>query len=106
MLFSSSRPQRLPQSTTDSQYDTTTGFSSSSYVKWPRPPAKSNFYTARNVGSNMNPSSRQYQSIRRRNNYLNEPFSDILNYPYLQPQQQPIYATASPQRPTINYLLP
>ena len=110
MLFPSSRPHRIPPSTTDSHNDTT-GYSSSSYTKWPRSTAKSDLYAVRNVAPTGNPSSRQYQSIRRRNNYLNEPFSDILNYQYSQleqPQQQdqPIYSTITPQRPTINYLLP
>jgi len=110
MLFPSSRPNRIPPSTTDSQYDTT-GYSSSSYTKWPRSSAKSDFYSVRNVGPTGNPSSSQNQSSRRRNNYLNKPFSDILNYrhsqlEYPQQQDQPIYSTITPQRPTINYLLP
>ena len=110
MLFPSSRPYYIPPSTTDSQYDTTTGYSSSSYTKWPRSAAKSDFYAVHNGRSSMNPSSRQYQSNRRRNNnHLNEPSLDISDYQYSRAQQQkqqPIYSTISPQRPTINYLLP
>lgn len=115
MLFPSSRPQRNPQPTTDSQYDTTTGYSSSSYTKWPRPPVKTGVFAARNASSAMTPSSRQYQNNRRRNNhYANDSFSDISTHQFFQSkqqqtqqqQQQPTHASISPQRPTINYLLP
>jgi len=108
MLFPSSRPNRIPPPTTDSQYDTTTGYSSSSYTKWPRPPVKTGFYAARNAGSVMTPSSRQYQNNRRRHNHTqNDSFTDISTYPYFQPkQQQPTYSTNNPERPTVNYLLP
>jgi hypothetical protein len=108
MLFPSSRPNRIPPPTTDSQYDTTTGYSSSSYTKWPRPPTKSGLYAARNTGSAMTPASRQYQNNRRRHNVPhNDSFTDISTYQYFQPkQQQPIDSNKSPQRPTVNYLLP
>jgi hypothetical protein len=113
MLFPSSRPHRIPPSTTDSQYDTTTGYSSSSYTKWPRSPAKLDVYATRKAGSNMNPSSRQNQLNRRRNNYLDESLTDISTDQYFRPkqqqqqqQQESIYSTISPQRPTVNYLLP
>jgi len=123
MLFPSSRPHRIPQSTTDSQYDTTTGYSSSSYTKRPRTTAKIDFYTVRNNGSAMNPSSRQYQLNRQRNNNLNDSFTDISTYQYFRPppppqqqqqqqqqqqkqKQEPIYSTISPERTTVNYLLP
>jgi hypothetical protein len=107
MLFPSSRPHRIPPSTTDSQYDTTTGYSSSSYTKWPRSSVKSDFHAARNAGSASNPSSRQ--SNRRRNNPVNESLTDLPTYQYFRPQQQqqqPIYSTITPQRPIVNYLLP
>jgi hypothetical protein len=108
MLFPSSRPHRIPPSTTDSQYDTATGYSSSSYTKRPRSGPKSDYYAGRNSLSANNSISRQYQSGRRRNNYGTEPLSDILNYQYSRPQQQqpPVYSPISPQRPTINYLIP
>jgi len=120
MLFPSSRPHRIPQSTTDSQYDTTTGYSSASYTKRPRTTAKIDFYTNRNDGSAMNPSSRQHQLNRRRNNHLDDSFTDISTYQYFRPppppppkqqqqqqqKQESIYSTISPERPTVNYLLP
>jgi hypothetical protein len=109
MLFPSSRPHRIPPSTTDSQYDTTTGYSSSSFTKRPRSGPKSDYYAGRNTTSTNNPSSRQYQPTRRRNNHGNEPLTDILNYQYSRPQQQQdqsIYSTINPQRPTVNYLIP
>jgi hypothetical protein len=108
MVFPSSRPNRIPPATTDSQYDTTTGYSSSSYTKWPRPPAKTGFYAARNVGSATTPVSRQYQNNRRRYNLAhNDSYTDISPHQYFQAkQQQPIYSNISPQRPTVNYLLP
>ena len=96
MVFPSSRPARIPPSTTDSQYDTTTGYSSSSYTRWPRSLTKH-----RNVNRNANSAS------RHRHQYQNEPFSDILHYQYSRPQQQqPIHSITSPRRSTLNNLLP
>lgn len=107
MLFPSSRPHRIPPSTTDSQYDTTTGYSSSSYTKWPRTTPKKEYYTVRNGGSTMTPSSRQYQPNRRRTTNLNEVYTDIPIYDYFRPdEQEPIYSTTNTERPTVNYLLP
>lgn len=107
MLFPSSRPHRIPQSTADSQYDTTTGYSSSSYTKWPRATPKTELYTVRNGGSNMNPSTRQYQINRRRTTNLNDSFTDTPAYEYFRPkEQEPIYSTNNSERPTVNYLLP
>src|SRR4051812_14663060 len=99
MLFPSSRPHPLPTSTTDSQYDTATGFSSSSYARWPEPPAKSNFSTTRHGRSTSNTSS------RRRFNYQNVPYSDI-SYDQYSRQQSPIYSTISPRRAIFNNLSP
>ncbi|CAF2480621.1 unnamed protein product [Rotaria sp. Silwood2] len=115
MLFSSSQPYDIPQSTIDSQYDTTTGYSSSSHMtKRGRPTAESNYYAGHNSDSATNPSSRQYQRRQQDNNYLNDSFSDISNAQYFRPrqqqqqqqQQQPMYSTNSPKRPIINFLLP
>ena len=128
MVFPSSKPHRVPPSTTDSQYDTTTGYSSSSYTKWPRSPVKTDLYATRFAAAPATtPSSRAYQAGRRRTTYLNEPYSDILAQPpatttmttttaVTSPQQQQQQQTAvpssnysinnSPQQPTVNYLLP
>ncbi len=94
MLFPSSRSPRLPLSTTDSQYDTTPGYSSASYTRWSRSPAKSR-HIRRTANST---SSRGCQ-------YQNEPFSDILHNHYSR-QQQPIYSTATPRRSLWNNLAP
>jgi hypothetical protein len=95
MLFPSSRPPRVPLSTTNSQYDTTPGYASTSYARWSRSPAKT-CNTRRTANST---SSRRYQ-------YENRPFSDILHNQYSRQQQQPIYSTLSPQRPILNNLSP
>jgi len=96
MLFPSSRPPRVPLSTTNSQYDTTPGYSSSSYTRWSRSPAKSR-NTCRSSNST---SSRRYQ-------YQNEPYSDILHNQYSRQQQQPpIYSPISPRRSILNNLSP
>ncbi|UJR35848.1 hypothetical protein I4U23_028592 [Adineta vaga] len=107
MLFPSSRPHRIPPSTTDSQYDTT-GYSTSFYNKWPQSSAKTDIYTTQNGGSTSNSKTSQYPSMKRRYTNGNEPLSNILNYDYSQSEQQeqPIYSTTSSQRPTVNYLLP
>ncbi|CAF0820170.1 unnamed protein product [Rotaria sp. Silwood1] len=94
MLFPSSQPSHIPSSTIDSQYDTTTGYSSSSYTRWPR-----------SLGKNYNAARTSNSSSRRRHQFPNEPCSDILHYQYAR-QQQPIYSRISPQRSSINNILP
>ncbi|CAF1003713.1 unnamed protein product [Rotaria sordida] len=97
MLFPSTQPSHIPSSTVDSQYDTTTtttGYSSSFYTRWPRSLGKT-YNTARNSNS----------TSRRHHHYQNKPCSDILHYQYGR-QQQPIYSTLSPQRSSINNILP
>ncbi|CAF0754161.1 unnamed protein product [Rotaria sp. Silwood1] len=112
MLFPLSKQYDIPQSTIDSQYDTT-GYSSSSYMtNWGQSTAESDFYAGHNSDSATNPSSRQYQLRRHRSNYLNDSLSDTPNAQYFRPrqqqhqQQEPMHSTNSPRRPTINFLLP
>ncbi|CAF2387801.1 unnamed protein product [Rotaria sp. Silwood2] len=94
MLFPSSQPPHIPSSTIDSQYDTPTGYSSSSYTRWPR-----------SLGKTYNVPRTSNSTSRRRHQFQNEPCSDILHYQYAR-QQQPIYSRISPQRSTINNILP
>ncbi|CAF4040162.1 unnamed protein product [Rotaria sp. Silwood2] len=94
MLFPSSQTPHIPSSTIDSQYDTPTGYSSSSYTRWPR-----------SLGKTYNVPRTSNSTSRRRHQFQNEPCSDILHYQYAR-QQQPIYSRISPQRSTINNILP
>ena len=68
MLFPSSRPRRTPLSTIDSHYETTPTYSSSSYTRWSRSPARSSHLrrTANSASSRrypypMGPCTRQEQ---------------------------------------------
>ncbi|CAF0907803.1 unnamed protein product [Adineta ricciae] len=92
---SSSRPPRNPPAIADSQYDTATGYSSSSYTRWPRALAKTP-----NIGRGSHSIS------ARRNQYQNEPFSDILHSQH--PQSRGLtYATVHhPRRSLLSNLLP
>lgn len=108
MLFPASRAYHLPLSTTNSQYDTTTNYSSAPFDKWLHSAPESDFYHDLNDTSILDPLSYQYQSLPKRDNYLNDSFADISNAQYPRPRQEQSSAnsTISPKRPTINYLLP
>jgi hypothetical protein len=93
MLFPSSRPPRVPPlATMDSRYNSTPDYSSSSYTRWSRSPAKS--YNNRRTANST--SSRRYQ-------YPNAPYSDILRNQYAR-QQHPIYSAISPRQSLLNNL--
>ncbi|CAF2151541.1 unnamed protein product [Rotaria magnacalcarata] len=94
MLFSSTQPPHIPSSTADSQYDTTTGYSSSSYTRWPRSVGKSSTATRTSTSTSS-----------RRHKYPNEQHSDILHYQHTR-AQPPIYSELSPRRSVINNILP
>ncbi|CAF1266906.1 unnamed protein product [Adineta steineri] len=94
MLSPSPRPPRVPPSTTDSQYDTATGYSSSSYTRWPRTFAKTH-----------NPGRASNSIPSRRNPYQSEPFSDILHSQFPRPRG-PTHATVHPRRSLLSNLLP
>lgn len=106
MLFPSNRQRRNPPPANDSQYDTATGFSSASFTKWPRSPVKSGLYAARNTRSIITPSSRHPETGRQRQNHLNGSYTDLSTNQYAQRQEERIFASISPQRPIVNYLLP
>lgn len=110
MVFSSSKPQRPVMANTDSQYETTSGYSSSAYSKYPRSSARADIYATNNVITS-NLLSRPYQSSRRRNQYLNEQISDVSNYQHLHTehkddQQFVEKSSKSPQRPVADYHSP
>ncbi|CAF4231927.1 unnamed protein product [Rotaria socialis] len=94
MLFPSTQPPHIPSSTADSQYDTTTGYSSSSYTRWPRSLGKSSTATRTSTSTSG-----------RRHQYPNEQHSDILHYQHTR-AQPPIYSELSPRRSLINNILP
>lgn len=94
MLFPSTQPPHLPTSTVDSQHDATTGYSISSYTRWPRSLMK----TSNPPRTSVSTSSRRYR-------YQNDPFSDILHRPNPQ-ADPPMYSTISPRRSVINTMLP